>query len=115
MKFSTLILLNFQFSILNFKFSTMFTIILIMATGIGLGWLLRGRKMPFLGRITNALIWELLFLLGVEVGGDERIVNGIASLGLEAILISVAGVAGSCLLACGLWRWARSGKEVKRK
>lgn len=71
----------------------MFTIILIMATGIGLGWLLRGRKMPFLGRITNALIWVLLFLLGVEVGGDERIVNGIASLGLEAILISVAGVA----------------------
>lgn len=93
----------------------MFTIILIMAAGIGLGWLLRGKKLPFLGKITNFLIWVLLFLLGVEVGGDERIVNGIATLGVEAVAVAVAGVAGSCLPAWGLWRWARSRKEAAQR
>lgn len=89
----------------------MFTIILIMATGIGLGWLLRGKKMPFLGRLTDFLIWVLLFLLGVEVGSDDRIVEGLATLGAEAAAVAFAGVAGSALLAWGLWKWAKKGKE----
>lgn len=93
----------------------MFTIILIMAGGITLGWCLRGRKLPFLGRLTNMLIWVLLFLLGVEVGGDERIVEGIASLGVEAIAVAVAGVAGCSLGAWLLWRWAKRRKEVGAK
>jgi len=90
----------------------MFKIILIMASGIAIGWLLRGRKLPYLGRVTNILIWVLLFLLGVEVGGDERIIKGIASLGVEAIAVAVGGVAGSALLALLLWRRARGGKEA---
>lgn len=93
----------------------MFTIILIMASGIGLGWLLRGRKLPFFGKLTNVLIWVLLFLLGIEVGSDERIVNGIATLGVEAIAVSAAGVAGCTLLALALWKWANRRKEGDRK
>ncbi|MDE6096527.1 MAG: lysine exporter LysO family protein [Muribaculaceae bacterium] len=90
----------------------MFIIIIIMAAGITLGWLLRGKKLPFLGKLTNVLIWVLLFLLGVEVGGDDRIINGIATLGAEAAAVAVAGVAGSCLLAAALWKWAsRRRKE----
>lgn len=92
----------------------MFTIILIMTSGIALGWLLRNRRLLFLGRVTNMLIWLLLFLLGVEVGGDERIVRGIASLGVEAAVVAAAGVAGSSLLAWALWRWARRGKGDAR-
>lgn len=82
----------------------MFKIILIMASGILAGWLLRGRNLRLLGKIISALIWVLLFLLGMEVGGDERIVKGIASLGLEAVVITIGGVAGCSLLALGLWR-----------
>lgn len=93
----------------------MFKIILIMTAGIAIGWCLRSRKLPYLGRITNMLIWALLFLLGVEVGGDERIVKGIASLGVEAVVVAMAGVAGSAVLALLLWRWARTGKEAGRK
>ena len=93
----------------------MFRIILIMAAGIGAGWLLRRRRLTWLGRVTDALIWVLLFLLGVEVGGDERIIRGMASLGLEALVISPAGVAGSALLALLLWRRARRGREAARK
>lgn len=90
----------------------MFTIILIMAAGIGIGWLLRHRKLKYLGKLTNALIWVLLFLLGVEVGSDERIINGLATLGVEAVVISVAGIAGSALLSWWLWKAAKSRKEA---
>lgn len=93
----------------------MFTIILIMASGIAIGWLLRGKKLPFLGRLTNVLIWVLLFLLGVEVGGDERIIKGIASLGLEAVIVAVGGVAGCSVLALLLWHRAKRGGEDARK
>ena len=44
----------------------MFKIILIMASGILAGWLLRRRNLRLLGRIISVLIWLLLFLLGVE-------------------------------------------------
>lgn len=88
----------------------MFTIILIMACGIVLGRLLHRVRLPFLGRVTNALIWLLLFLLGIEVGTDERIVNGIAQLGAEAGAVALASVAGSALLAWALWRWAKCRK-----
>lgn len=93
----------------------MFKIILIMASGIAIGWMLRRRKLTHLGKVTNFLIWVLLFLLGVEVGGDERIIRGIASLGLEAVAVAAGGVAGSALLALLLWRRARGGREAARK
>ncbi len=88
----------------------MFKIILIMVSGILAGWLLRRRNLRLLGRIISVLIWLLLFLLGVEAGGDERIVKGIASLGMEALVITSGGVAGSSILAYALWRVA-----VRRK
>ena len=93
----------------------MFKIILIMASGIAIGWLLRGRRLPWLGKVTNMLIWVLLFLLGVEVGGDERIIKGMASLGAEAITVAVGGVLGCTVLALFLWRWASRGREAASK
>lgn len=79
--------------------------------GVLAGRLLHRYRLSRLGTVTNILIWVLLFLLGVEVGGDERIVNGIATLGLEAVCVAVAGVAGSALLASGLWSWSKRGKR----
>ena len=91
----------------------MFIIILIMGFGILLGWLFRKKKLTFLGKIINVLIWVLLFLLGVEVGSDERIVNGIATLGLEGIVIAVAAVSGSVALAYFLWKTVASKSRLK--
>ncbi len=100
----------------------MFKIVLIMAFGILTGWLLRRRKLHLLGKIISLLIWTLLFLLGVEVGGDDRIVKGIASLGLEAVVITLGGLTGCSLFAFLLWRLTlmvrrkrqTSGKEVEQ-
>lgn len=81
-----------------------------MAAGIGAGYLLRRRPLRHLGKIVSVLIWVLLFLLGVEVGGDERIVKGIASLGVEAVMITIAGVAGCGLLSLVLWKFVKPKK-----
>ena len=56
--------------------------------------------------ITEMRIFErltLLFLLGIDVGGNEAIIKGLHTLGLEAIIITLAAVTGSVLYAWGLW------------
>ncbi len=88
----------------------MFWIVAIMLGGMGTGWMLRGRFTKDVGKAINVLIWLLLFLLGVEVGCNQRIIDGIATLGLEALLLAVAGCAGSALLAWVLWWWSRRTK-----
>ena len=79
----------------------MFIIIGIMLTGMLLGYLLRSKRLSWIHRIITLLIWILLFLLGIDVGGNESIIKGLHTLGLEAIIITVAAVAGSTLCAWG--------------
>jgi uncharacterized membrane protein YbjE (DUF340 family) len=90
----------------------MLTIILMMACGIVAGRLLRKRRLAWLSPLTTVLIWALLFLLGIEVGGDDRIIHSMSRLGAEGVAIALAASLGSASLAWGLWRWSRlSGKK----
>ena len=59
----------------------------------------------------TVLIWALLFLLGVEVGGNRKIISALPSLGLDALVIAVLSTVGSCLLAWVLWRYIKSCKK----
>ena len=87
------------------KEETMLKIVMIMLCGIGTGYLLRNKKMSFIGRVITALIWVLLFLLGIEVGANPRIINGLQTLGLEAIVLTITGSLGSAIFAWALWRY----------
>ena len=79
----------------------MFIIIGIMLTGMLLGYLLRNKRLSWIHKIITLLIWILLFLLGIDVGGNE-------------FIITVAAVIGSTLCAWGLWYLLYSkGKETK--
>ena len=69
---------------------------------INTGYLLRNKKMSFIGRIITALIWVLLFLLGIEVGSNPRIISGLQTLGLEAIALTLGGCLGECALCLGI-------------
>lgn len=69
----------------------MFTIIGIMLTGMLLGYLLRSKRLTWIHKVITLLIWLLLFLLGIDVGGNEAIVKGLHAIGLEALIIT-----GSC-------------------
>lgn len=92
----------------------MFIIIGIMLTGMLLGYLLRSKRLSWIHKIITLLIWILLFLLGIDVGGNESIIKGLHTLGLEAVVITVAAVIGSTLCAWGLWYLLYSkGKETK--
>ena len=81
----------------------MFIIIGIMLTGMLLGFLLRNKRLSWIHKIITLLIWVLLFLLGIDVGGNEAIIKGLHTLGLEALMITLAAVTGSILCGWGLW------------
>ena len=80
----------------------MFTIIGLMLTGMLLGFLLRKQKLSGIHKVITVLIWLLLFLLGIDVGGNQKIINGLHTIGLEAIVITLAAVLGSVTAAWAL-------------
>ncbi len=89
----------------------MFTVILLLLAGIGIGFCLRKRNAARkVQAAVSVLIWVLLFLLGVEVGENERIIRGLHTLGVEAVVLAVGGTAGSVLAAWGLWQAVRRRK-----
>ena len=81
----------------------MFVLIGIMLTGMLIGYLLRNKRLSWIHRIITLLIWLLLFLLGIDVGGNAAIIRGLHTIGLEAFIITLAAVIGSTLAAWGLW------------
>lgn len=92
----------------------MLKIVAIMLGGICVGFLFRKRNLKWIQHIITLLIWLLLFLLGIEVGCNKRIIEGLQTLGLEALVLTIGGVAGSVLLSWLLWRWANKTKEEKQ-
>ena len=81
----------------------MLQIICVMLGGVGVGYVLRRHSLKIIPRLVTFLIWLLLFFLGMEVGGNQRLIRGISTLGAEALLLTLGGVVGSPLLAWGLW------------
>ena len=89
----------------------MLTIILLMLAGLITGHLLTGHIKISLGRVITVLIWVLLFTLGLEVGGNEKILGGRATIGTDAIVIALLGTLGSMVAAAMLWRHIKSREE----
>ena len=79
--------------------------------GVVVGYLLRRWRVAWIGKVTMALIWLLLFLLGVEVGCNRELIRSLPTLGAEAALIAVVCAIGSCVAAMLLWRWARRSES----
>ena len=56
-------------------------------------------------KLINYAIFLLLFLLGITIGANEDVMNNLDSIGLEALLITLAAIAGSVLCAWGVYRF----------
>lgn len=85
-----------------------------MVGGIAVGYLLRNRNMSWIHKIIPILIWLLLFILGVDVGNNKDIIDGLPVIGVDALIITLGAVAGSLLASWALWRWIiknKSGNE----
>ncbi len=83
----------------------MFKIIGLMITGMLVGYLLRRKNLGKIHRVITPLIWLLLFILGVEVGSNDRIIRGLYALGWEAVLLTIGGTLGSVIAAWILWKF----------
>lgn len=91
----------------------MFTVIGLMLAGMLTGFLLRKRNLSFIHPAITVLIWALLFLLGIEVGGNEAIIRGLHTIGLEAVVLTLGGTLGSVTAARLLWQALTDGKKKR--
>lgn len=87
----------------------MISLILSLAVSIAIGYLLALAGIPAKAgkvaeTVSQASIYLLIFLLGARIGADSLILRNIAVLGLNALLLAVAGTAGSVLAGWMLFR-----------
>ena len=91
----------------------MFIVIAFMLAGIAVGFLFRRWKIRFIHRLILTLIWLLLFLLGLEVGANNTVIQQFGKLGFEAFLLAIGGTLGSVIFAWLLWLSFRSKTAEK--
>ena len=82
----------------------MLIIILTMLAGIVVGRLLKSVPTGWVQHILLVLIWALLFLLGLQVGGNEQVIANLSTLGWQSLVIAMLATLGSVVGAWLLWR-----------
>lgn len=93
----------------------MFIVLLILWSSVLVGYLLRRWPQPWVSRLLTISIWLMLFIIGIEVGGNEVLVESLGQLGAEALLITVLTT-----LCCGagsllLWRRLQPKEHESRR
>lgn len=93
----------------------MFIVLLILWSSVLVGYLLRRWPQPWVSRLLTISIWLMLFIIGIEVGGNEVLVGSLGQLGAEALLITVLTT-----LCCGagsllLWRRLQPKEHESRR
>ncbi len=75
----------------------MLIVVLLMSLGMTLGFLVRKKSdvLAKLDRWITYTIYLLLFLLGLTVGKNDMVVHNIHNIGINALIITLAAIAGS--------------------
>ncbi len=60
--------------------------------GIGLGYLLREKKLPKLDKLSLAIIVILIFSLGFGIGSNNELLNSLPQVGLQALVIAALAI-----------------------
>jgi len=91
---------------------TIIPVFFSILTGIVVGYLLRQKKIVNkTGILLNMVIMLLLLFLGIAVGSNREVVTRFASLGLEALLLTLGGTLGSLIAALWLYRKVLHGPK----
>lgn len=79
----------------------MITVLALMTLGIFIGWFLHKKEkfLKIVSELTNWAIYLLLFLLGLSVGTNEKILRNFDTIGYQAIVITIFAVLGSVLVS----------------
>ena len=80
---------------------TSFVVIALFAAGILVGRFFRKKETARkqIDRLVTWAVYLLLFLLGISVGINEKILNDFSKIGYTAILLTFGAVLGSVILA----------------
>ncbi len=69
----------------------------LIVSGIPVGYALRKQPMAinFTNRALSAVIYALLFLIGLSLGGNEDLTARLAELGVQGVLLGILCAGGS--------------------
>lgn len=69
----------------------------VIVLGIAIGSLkrVRAKKLAWLSKMQMIAVVLLIFLLGVEIGADERVISSLGTIGISALVITLAALIGS--------------------
>ena len=82
----------------------MISIIATMLLGITVGFILRNNiKSTLINHLIFGVILLLLFLMGLSIGTDNKLIRVLPSLGLQAIIISFFSTFGSIIAGWIIW------------
>lgn len=83
----------------------MFKVFFFLFAGILAGFLFKDRKklIHFFDKATMWSVFLLLFLFGIEVGTNNKIVSNFLNVGVNGILLSIGAVAGSIFFAAPVY------------
>ena len=85
----------------------MLFVMIALLSGISAGFLLRGKKKPSLvaGGVSTAIIFILLFLLGLSIGKSSEVINNLSIVGVQSAVLAAAGVLGSILCSFFVYKY----------
>jgi len=70
-------------------------LIIPLAAGILLGYVVKERKHPDLNKVTFSIILTLIFLLGFTIGSNNDLLTSIPRVGASALTMAVLAIAFS--------------------
>ncbi|MFR9533961.1 MAG: LysO family transporter [Rikenellaceae bacterium] len=92
----------------------MFVVLAIVVLGVIIGTQIQFPKAPaFFSKLLNIIVYVLLLVMGIVVGGNERIVNNLSTIGLQAFIITLGTVFGSMIVAALIYKKIYKGGEQK--
>lgn len=75
-----------------------------MLLGITVGFILRNNiKSTLINHLIFGVVLLLLFLMGLSIGTDNKLIRVLPSLGLQAIIISFFSTFGSIIAGWIIW------------
>jgi len=79
----------------------MFGVLALMTLGIIIGYFISNNKKIILlaDKLTGYTIFLLLFLLGIGVGLNQKVIDNLPTLGIQALLLSLGAIFGSLICA----------------
>lgn len=92
----------------------MLNIVLSLLAGAAAGFVLRKRALVHrvFETATTLVVFLLLFMLGLMLGGDRKVLGRLGTVGVQAALLALGGVAGSVLVSAPVYRRFFQGDSV---